>query len=54
MFNNRKEALLSCMQTGQYTTYRLPDSDIPVSGCFWVENGELVHTDLEQVLQFNK
>ena len=52
MFDTRKEALLSCMKTGNYTTYKLLESDLPVSGAFWIENGELVHRDLQKIIKF--
>ena len=53
MIDNRKEAMLICIQTGLYVAYRLPDSKLPISGAFWVENGELVHRDLEAKLKFD-
>ena len=53
MIDNRKEAMLICISTGLYTPYKLPDSKLPVSGAFWVENGELVHRDLEEKMKFN-
>ena len=54
MIDNRKEAMLICLETGLYVPYRLPDSKLPVSGAFWVgEDGQLVHRDLEAKMKFN-
>ena len=53
MKNDRKEAMLHCLKTGEYTPYKLPESKLPVSGCFWLENNEIKHRDLEVAMGFN-
>ena len=51
-FTTKKEALMNCLETQEYSPYKLKGSSLPVSGAFFFANGEVVHRDLEKLMSF--
>ena len=43
---------MNCLETQEYSPYKLKESSFPISGAFFFDKGEVVHRDLEKLMSF--